>query len=365
MTVFQELAESRIPYYLTSFSALDRFFRKKTRENVHLAVGCSLVDLAKLFPDLEFPAVEGVDAAITRDGTRIHLTCRDEPGEKFGRHTFPVLDIVYDPTRDLFLDPHGVYPQLRESSIEMPANPSNPLDVVMYAAILAARYNYRLSGPIPQLTPDVPEPSTELHRTFVRNLFGSDSPWNGLDLLMESGFVERFWPQFVPMNATDQSKGHHPEGNVWVHSLETLRYRKTNDLLLSLSLFLHDCGKPYSQRKGERRFDGHAEIGAGIARTFLGKMGFQAEFIEQVDFLVRYHMVPGALAALPVYRTEKLMSSRLFPILLELYRCDLSSTYRGPDGYYEACKVYRAFLRNVHNPFRGADGKKLVRLYVE
>jgi len=58
------------------------------------------------------------------------------------------------------------------------------------------------------------------------------------------------------------------------------------------------------------------------------------------------------------------MSSQLFPLLLELHRCDLSSTYRGPDGYYRACKVYRAYLKNVRNPFRTADGKKMLKRYV-
>jgi poly(A) polymerase len=76
-------------------------------------------------------------------------------------------------------------------------------------------------------------------------------------------------------------------------------------------------------------------------------------------------MLPPFIAKLATYRTEHVMSSPLFPLLLELYRCDVSATYRGPDGYYEACKVYRRFLRNKSNPFRNADGKKLLRLYVE
>lgn len=370
MTVFEELADGRITYYYTYISALDKFFRKENREVVYLTVECSLVDLAKLFSDLHFPAVDGIDGAVERDGTTFYFTVHDEPGTRFPTYSFPVLNLVYDPQRDIFLDPYDVYPQLRRPEIHFPgdplhADPAVGLQALMDAALLAARYDYLPEAPIPQISEETPNVSPELHRGFVRNLFCGTSPWEGLELLMRAGFVERFWPALLPMNRTDQSKGHHPEGNVWVHSLETLRYRKTTDLVLSLSLFLHDCGKPYSQRKGEKRFDGHAEKGAEIARSFLRRLGFDAGIIEDVFFLVKYHMVPGALAVLPVYRTEKLMASPLFPVLLELYRCDLSSTYRGPDGYYEACKVYRAYLRNVHNPFRGSDGKKLVRLYVE
>jgi poly(A) polymerase len=59
------------------------------------------------------------------------------------------------------------------------------------------------------------------------------------------------------------------------------------------------------------------------------------------------------------------MAHPLFPVLLELYRCDLESSYRGPSAYYKACRIYRSYLKNSNNPYRGADGKKLVRLYVD
>jgi poly(A) polymerase len=58
------------------------------------------------------------------------------------------------------------------------------------------------------------------------------------------------------------------------------------------------------------------------------------------------------------------MSSPHFPLLLEVFRCDLLSTFRGPEAYYEACKVYKTYLKNTKNPFRSSDGKKLLRQYV-
>ena len=112
-------------------------------------------------------------------------------------------------------------------------------------------------------------------------------------------------------------------------------------------------------------FDRHAQIGAQIASKFLRRLRFSEALIGKVLFLVREHMLPGFIHTLPTFRTERVMGSELFPMLLELYRCDLSSTYRGPDGYYRACKVYRSYLKNVRNPFRTSDGKKILRRYVE
>jgi poly(A) polymerase len=70
-------------------------------------------------------------------------------------------------------------------------------------------------------------------------------------------------------------------------------------------------------------------------------------------------MLPAALPRLPLYRTEEIMASPLFPLLLELYRCDEASSFKGLDGYYESSAAYQSFLRNRRNPYRSADRKKL------
>ena len=77
-----------------------------------------------------------------------------------------------------------------------------------------------------------------------------------------------------------------------------------------------------------------------------------------MSFLVRYHMMPAALKQLPIYRSERIMDSPLFPTLLELYRADLSASYWGPEGYYQACQVYRTYRKNKANPYRRKDGRK-------
>jgi poly(A) polymerase len=186
-----------------------------------------------------------------------------------------------------------------------------------------------------------------------------------MNLLREYGFVDAYWPELAGMYGTQQSKEHHPEGDVWTHSLETFRYRRTRDLVLTLALLLHDSGKPQAVPVAGRRFDGHAEIGATLAARLLRRLQFGESAVEDVRWLVHRHMFPGALHLLPTFRTERLMADSLFPFLLELYRCDLESTFRGPTSYYRACKIYRTYLKNSSNPYRTAEGKKLVRMYVD
>ncbi len=198
----------------------------------------------------------------------------------------------------------------------------------------------------------------------MEELFAGRNAGEGLKLLRSTGFIDLHWPELAEMYGVDHAKEYHPEGNVWDHTLETFSYRKTTDLTLSYGLLFHDSGKPFATPYEGRKFDRHAQIGGGIATKFLRRLGYDEGFIKDVTFLVREHMLPNYIHDLPTYRTEKVMSSQLFPLLLELQRCDISSTYRGPDAYYRACKVYRAYLKNVKNPFRTADGKKILKRYV-
>ena len=55
------------------------------------------------------------------------------------------------------------------------------------------------------------------------------------------------------------------------------------------------------------------------------------------------------------------MRSPLFPTLLELYRCDESSSFKPLDNYHENSAAYQVYLKNLRNPYRSADGKKITK----
>jgi poly(A) polymerase len=217
-------------------------------------------------------------------------------------------------------------------------------------------------------------PLAEGQRVLLTSLLVSERPGLGLSLLKATGFVEEFWPELARLDKVDHSKEFHPEGNVWDHTLETFRYRKAApwdgggelphrkttspayDLRLSLGLLLHDVGKPLAAASGSRRFDGHAER---EARRFMERLQFEPSLIDDVSYLVKNHMLPAALSRLPLGRTGEVMESPLFSTLMELYRCDESSSFKGMDGYYKNSAVYQTYLRHQHNPYRSADGKIL------
>jgi len=207
-----------------------------------------------------------------------------------------------------------------------------------------------------------PAPGKEMQKAMLTGIMSSARPDLGLELLKAAGFLEKFWPEIARLDIADHSKEYHPEGNAWKHTLQTFTYRKHTasggyDLRLSLALLLHDIGKPMSGGSGSRRYDGHAELGARAAQRFLEHMDFDSALAGDVYYLVKNHMLPAALARLSVSKTGDVMQSPLFPSLMELYRCDESSSFKGLEGFYANSAAYQTYLRNIRNPYRSANGK--------
>lgn len=97
---------------------------------------------------------------------------------------------------------------------------------------------------------------------------------------------------------TPQSPVHHPEGNVWNHTLLVVdeaakrRAQSRNEKVFMWAALLHDIGKPATTatRKGKITSYNHDEIGAQLAMQFLHQFIDDDDFINEVAFLVKYHM---------------------------------------------------------------------------
>ena len=102
----------------------------------------------------------------------------------------------------------------------------------------------------------------------------------------------------IKLKQTNQSPKHHPEGNVWNHTLLVVNEAaKTKDKSSDRRAFmwaalLHDIGKPEATklRKGKITAYDHDKIGAKLTELFLTALTDDIKFIEAVVVLVRWHM---------------------------------------------------------------------------
>ena len=356
--ICSSLAAAGYSVVFQGFSAIDRFLELPDLPFIWLETNADVAALAKLIDNLRFPGMEIADAAVDALEATCYFHCLETHEKR--NYTFPLLSFSYDWQKRRFYDPLGVYPLLRNirkrqgySIEEIGINPwlnQNivPLEVgywhiIMDAALLLARYSAtaetafvytRLSetaefrssefGSDENQPPEsLPEPRVQ--RAFLNCILVSKRPDKALKFLKNIGVLQTLWPELACFDSVDHSKEFHPEGNVWDHTLETFRHRKAEangafDLRLSLGLLLHDAGKPISASFGNHRFDGHAELGARAAKRFLKRLEYESALIDDIFYLVKNHMLPAALKRLPLTKTSEIMSSPLFPTLMELYR---------------------------------------------
>ena len=397
---------------LMSFSAVDLWLGREPGSGILVLTNADTADLARLFGNLRYPGVNFADAALDCEKGTLYFQCVDsemtvlsgctEKSRRFpaGSPSFSFLAFYLDSKTGHYIDPrgnyhallairnainHGIESQNFGNMFEMLKNSINTGHeaVLTDTALVLAKYFSRTDITEKQIKETASllrdkkrSPGSEEQRFLLTGLLTAPYPGLGFEFLKTVGFINDNWPELAVLDNVDQSKEYHPEGNVWKHTMETFNYRKAAarqqphspktrtslpfDLTLSLGLLLHDAGKAVAASSGSRRFDGHAELGAVQARRFLERLGFDGQLIGDVCYLVKNHMLPAALPRLPLSRTSEIMSSSLFPSLMELYRCDESSSFKGLDGYYDSAAVYQAYLRNVKNPYRSPEGKKII-----
>ncbi len=356
----RELAKHNIPTYLGSYSALEKYFGYRENNDKFIYTDASLFELAREFEEIQYPGYPLSDAVLVFRDNRYIFKCLDS-GRKLRTEPFTVLELLYEPQREVFLDPMGIYHNLREDVL-VPENMDYPNWVILFeAAKLVSKFHYSTNGNMTLRVDGRDKPPEDCQRELLIGVLSGKYPNKGFSLLLKSGFIEEFWPEIFIMTETSHSKDYHPEGNVWEHTLEALKFRKKQNIELSLALLLHDIGKAYSVSYGDKPFYNHSIVGTRIARKFLRRLKFPEETIENVLFLIKHHMFPHAMIKMPPYRREKIMESELFPMLLEVYRADISSSYNELDNYYEACRIYKNYLRERKNPFKSLKSVKLHR----
>ena len=347
-------ANAGIAAHLTTCSALDRYFREPDGIGRvwYVAADATVAEIAPLFDDLQFGGDPLVDAVAVHGGTRLRIRCSDS-AEARG-FPFSVQHLRFDHQREVFLDPDAVYYDLRKPRLVERATDLERWQVMAEAAQLVSRYHFTFVPDAQRIDTPVPPVSVDYQRHLLERILTSRASASGLRLLHETGIVAAWWPELAAMAGVPHSKDHHPEGDVWEHTLATFAHRKSPDLVLSLALLLHDAGKPRAAPRDGTRFFAHADIGASVARRFLTRLGFAPRLIDGVVFLGRNHMMPAALGRVRPEHAEELMESELFPHLLELYRADMLSSFARPEPYYHACRLYQRHLRGRPLPQRTA-----------
>lgn len=136
--------------------------------------------------------------------------------------------------------------------------------------------------------------------TFNAHLMEDKKPSEYFRELEEHGDLSQEYPltMLTALKQTDQNPVHHPEGNVWNHTLlvvdnaALLKEQSEDSRVFMWSALLHDIGKPSTTkiRKGKITAYDHDKVGEQLCREFLEVFTQEQDFIHKVSKMVRWHM---------------------------------------------------------------------------
>jgi len=114
----------------------------------------------------------------------------------------------------------------------------------------------------------------------------------GFRILKETRLLKHILPQVDQLSQVEQPVEHHPEGDVWEHTLKALSMTPERSEVVMWSILLHDVGKLTTGKNedGKITFHGHDKAGVEIARDILNGLKVSSEFKDKVLKLIGSHM---------------------------------------------------------------------------
>lgn len=230
------------------------------------------------------------------------------------RRDFTINAMLWDPFAGQLLDPHRGGADLDARllrAVDAESFGEDPLRALR-AVQLAARFELAVEPATARLCAAMPLRELAPERVFgeLTKLFlQARRPSLGLALLREWGMLSAVAPELIPLADTPQDPAWHPEGDVWVHTLQALDQaavlcdglERPRALAVMLGTLCHDLGKPATTKleDGRLRSRGHEEAGVVPTLGLLERWnvhtlaGFDVR--AQVLALVANHLKPGQL----------------------------------------------------------------------
>jgi tRNA nucleotidyltransferase (CCA-adding enzyme) len=228
------------------------------------------------------------------------------------RRDFTINAIGWDPLTGEYLDPYGGRRDLerrRLRAVDAATFTDDSLRALR-AVQFAARFDLALDEDTHALCRSMSLDDLPAERIWgeIEKLLMAPRPSLGLALAADLGIVERLFPELQALVGCGQEPEWHPEGDVWVHTLQVVDQarRRIDDLprpqqlATMLGAVCHDFGKPRTTAliDGRIRSLDHEEQGVAPALAFLDRLNIHSidgyDVRRQVIGLVAQHLKPGS-----------------------------------------------------------------------
>jgi len=228
------------------------------------------------------------------------------------RRDFTVNAISWDPLSGEYLDPFNGRGDLDRRVLRVvdPATFADDSLRALRAVQLAARFGFVLDDRTRAICREMPLDDLPAERVWaeIEKLLFAPRPSIGFALAMDLGVVDRLFPELQALAGCQQEPEWHPEGDVWVHTLQVIDQARTRleglerpqQIAVMLGAVCHDLGKPATTAfiDGRIRSMDHEEQGVAPTLSLLDRLNVRSidgyDVRGQVAGITAHHLKPGS-----------------------------------------------------------------------
>ncbi len=286
------------------------------------------------------------------------------------RRDFTVNGLYYDPQTKKTIDYVGGEADIKAKVIRTIGNPDDRFLEDHLRLMRAIRFSVQLGYEIEETTWKAIEKhhaliqkvsQERIREEFTKTLTSKD-PARGVRLLDSSGLLKFILPEMEVMKGVEQPMEHHPEGDVFVHTMMLVEGLKEAPIELALGCLLHDVAKPatFVRAPDRIRFHGHDTIGAEMSEKICKRLTYSNEQTTLVCELVREHLRFKDAFQMRTSTLKRFLSLPRFDLHLELHRLDCMASHQKLEAYHFCKAKYEEFLKLPPPPLRLINGQDLI-----
>ena len=246
-------------------------------------------------------------------GFEVHGDPSMSVAEAARRRDFTINAIAWDPVAEAYEDPFDGQADLARRLLRA-VDPKTFADDSLRAfraVQFAARFEFALDETTAALCRELALddlPAERIWGEIEKLLLQADHPSIGFRLALDLGVIRQVLPELLSLVGCEQEPEWHPEGDVWVHTLQVIDRARTRiddlprpqQLAVMLGAVAHDLGKPATTAfsDGRIRSIDHEDRGVAPASAWLDRLNVNSidgyDVRRQVLGITAQHLKPGS-----------------------------------------------------------------------
>lgn len=307
-----------------------------------------------------------------KDGRRPESIKFSNMSEDARRRDFTINAIFFDPVKELTFDFVEGKKDIENRTIRFVGDARQRIAEDRLRMLRAVRFAVKLGFKIEQDSFDaikdnadsVLDIAPERIRMELEKILAVGKAKESMELLKETGLLKAILPEVFALIGSEQNPVHHPEGDVFQHTILVMESLNEESFDLQIAGMLHDVGKPatFALEEGKITNHSHEKIGAEITDSILRRFKFSNDSIKRIVSLVEDHMKVHVAESMNKSTLKRLLSKEHIHDLIKLGRADCTSKNSDNGGWKLLEEKIKHWEPEVIKPIPLVNGDDLIKM---